>query len=380
MRRSVLAVAVLALLSSGAVGHADGCPPLKVGAPWKCPGVIKPDAPKRLGISVRVQPRYSFTEEAPGQPDWGVRDDTSANDGYNTRRLRISYVRQFSENWLGFVHVRRDWGMDDFKLYDGYVTATGWDRAHITVGQMTAPFDRPYLTSDVQLPLAERPLVSGLFAPQHQIGVLLHHQEMDSRLGWAVGGFTGNGLNDCSSAGGIMPVARVEWVATPHLSLGVNWAYKDGVQTSNFQKFLSKNGSAYGLQPFYAARQVSESAWGVDLLYRQDGLNVHSGYTALAADGPAMGVDADGWYVHCGKFVPFAGRKDRLELVAGYEQIDPNRALTDQLDARWATFGFNYHVKGCEQMWRAQYVCRDEATGEVANNTFLVEYAFAFSQ
>jgi len=165
MRRFALTAAVLALVLGCALGHADGSPPLTAGCYWKCPGVTRPGAPKRLGLSVRVQPRYSFTEDAAGQPDWGVRDNTAANDGYNTRRIRFSYVKQFDENWLGFFHVRRDWGMDDLQLHDWYLTTSAWDRANITFGQMPVPFDRPYISSDVQLPLAERPLVSTLLTP-----------------------------------------------------------------------------------------------------------------------------------------------------------------------------------------------------------------------
>ena len=381
MKRLAVVLVGLSLLTVGAMAHAAGeCPPLKLGSYWKCPAEARPGAPKAMGITLRVQPRYSFTADDAGQPTFSALDATDAGDAYNTRRIRVAVTRQLGDDWLGFVHARKDWGMDDLKLEDYYVTNTSMDWASVTVGQMMAPFDRPYLMPDTQLPLAERPLVSTVLVPGRQIGVMLHHQECGKRLGWQAGLFSGNGANEWSTRGGLMPVARAEWIASPDLSLGVNFSYKDGVTSSAYQKMLKKNGSAYGLQASYTARDVSETAWGVDALYQRDWLSVYAGYTALRAEAPGSKVDANGWYLNFGKFIPLGGHQDKLEFVAGYEQFDANDAVTDQLDARYTTFGLNYHVKGCEQQWRAQYIIRGEGANAVSNNTFLVEYDFLINK
>ncbi|MBU0610772.1 MAG: OprO/OprP family phosphate-selective porin, partial [Armatimonadetes bacterium] len=343
MKRLAVVLIGLSLLAGCAPAHAAGeCPPLKLGSYWKCPAEARPGAPKAMGVTVRIQPRYSFTADDAGQPTFGAQDDTDANDGYNTRRIRVAVAKQLGDDWLGFVQVRKDWGMDDLKFHDFYVTNSSMKWASVTVGQMPAPFDRIYLMPDVQLPLAERPLVSTLLVPARQIGVMLHHQECGKRLGWQAGLFSGNGPNEWSAKGGLMPVARAEWVASPDLSLGINFSYKERVESSAFQKMLKKNASAYGLQTAYTARQVSETAWGVDALYQRDWLSVYAGYTALRAEAPGSAVNASGWYINFGKFIPLGGRKDKLEFVAGYEQFDSNDAVTDQLDARWTTFGLNY--------------------------------------
>ncbi|MCX7017300.1 MAG: hypothetical protein NTW86_32850, partial [Candidatus Sumerlaeota bacterium] len=49
------------------------------------------------------------------------------------------------------------------------ILAVNNQQANITVGQMMVPFDRPFLTSDFQLPLAERPLASTILYPDRQV-------------------------------------------------------------------------------------------------------------------------------------------------------------------------------------------------------------------
>jgi len=63
--------------------------------------------------------------------------------------------------------------------------------------------------------------------------------------------------------------------------------------------------------------------------------------------------------------------------VLGHEQLDPNTAVTDQLDARWSWVGLNYHLDACRQ-WRLQYVIRDEARDEVRNDTLILQYEHVF--
>jgi hypothetical protein len=152
------------------------------------------------------------------------------------------------------------------------------------------------------------------------------------------------------------------------------------MESSLFSGFLKKNRNAYGLQPLYAAGELSEDTWGLDLLGKYDGWTGWAGYTALGVDGGGKSLDADGWYLSVGKMLACGGRDDRLELVAGYEGFDPNTVVTDQLDARWTTLGLNYHVKGCEQQWRLQYTFRDEGAGDVNNNSLRLEYDYVFKR
>ena len=349
------------------------------GAYWKCPATERPGAPHKPGITARIQGRYSITQSDPDKPTWLLRDDSSATDDYNTRRLRLAYATQLSDDILGFAQVRRDWGADEFELHDLYLTYSGWDFANLTVGEMATPFDRQFLTSDVKLPLAERPRPGILLIPDRDIGVLLHNAKATDRLGWYAGLYLGNGKLDLSTEGELMPVARVEYLASPTLNVAVNWARKDEHAAGTFQKFLKKNGKAYGLQALYDGQMLTEDVWGLDALYSDDSTSVWAGYSTNDVTGGGQSLDADGWYVHGGHLVPYRGQCNRLELVAGYEEIDPNKAVTDQLDARWLTFGLNYHVKSCQQQWRLEYVVRDEKVNEVSNNTILLEYDFMFT-
>jgi hypothetical protein len=344
---------------------------------WKCPVAQRPGVAAPTGFVGRVEARFSATQDDADQPTWLVRDDRGTSDDYNTRRLRLSYSAQSGDELLCWGQVRRDWGADEFEIHELYLTHSGWDWAHVSFGQMMTPFDREFLTSDPKLPLAERPLAGTVLVPDRDIGLLLHDAKCTESFGWYAGIFTGNGKNELSADGTLMPAARVEWLATPELNLAASWARNNNGRASNFQKFLKKNGDAYGLQELYAAERLDEEAWGLDLLFRRDATAVWAGYTNKKVSGPT-GLEADGWYVHLAHYVPHRGERDKLELVAGYEGLDPNKSVSDQLDARWLTVGLNYHIEGARRQVRVQYVARDEKSDEVDNNTFLVEYDHVF--
>jgi len=40
--------------------------------------------------------------------------------------------------------------------------------------------------------------------------------------------------------------------------------------------------------------------------------------------------------------------------------------------------GLNYHIKGCAQQVRLNYIARDEKRDDVSNNTWLIEYDYLF--
>ncbi len=371
--RAVLWAVTVLLSATGALAQCLWPPSY-----YKCPVAEAPGRPRPEGVVVRVQPRYSVTQEAAGRPTWLLRDDRDGSDDYNTRRIRVAYARQLSEDWLAFGQVRRDWGMDEFKLHDLYATYAGWDFADVTVGQMITPFDRVFPTSDVKLPLAERAVPVRLLVPGRDIGLLLHERDCAHGFGWYAGAFLGDGPNELRAGGGLMTTARAEWLVTDDLGFGLFWANNEDVNVSLYQKFLKKNGKAYAYQDLYDTRSVDEQTWGVDALYRQGRTTAYAGYLrkSLDADG-GDDIHADGWYIHVAHPLRCCG-EGKLELVAGYEEFDANDTVTDQLDARFTTVGLNYHIKGCAQQVRLNYIARDEKRDDVSNNTWLIEYDYLF--
>jgi len=330
------------------------------------------------GFSARIQGRYSSTPGDAARPTWLLRDDNGTTDDYNTRRIRLTYWDELKDDLLYCVQVRRDWGADEFEIHDLYLSWTLPQFGYITVGQSMVPFGREYLTPDPQLPLAERALAETLLIPDREIGVLLHNNKASGRLGWYAGAYLGHGKNEWSTGAKAMAAARLEYLIAPKLNIGLQWVTHPGTVKSNFQRFLSRNGAAYGMQPLYAAGQVDEDAWGIDLLYSNGPTSLWGGYSAKQADGGAVSVDSNAWYLNLGQYVPFQGRRDALELCLGYQDFDPNTAVTDQLDARWLTFGANYHIEGTKRQVRLQYAIRDEGALDVENNTIMLEYDHAF--
>lgn len=374
--RSAAIVLTLAVLAAPLAWPQTECPgPQRY---WRCPAEWAPGTPKPGGFVARIQGRLSHTQSDPGQPTWLLRDDRSANDDYNTRRLRLAYSGQTSDDMLYFGHLARDWGADEFEILDLYVTFGSGDRPKVSVGQMSTPFDRQFLTSDVRLPLAHRARTTVLLVPARDIGVLAHDAECTERLGWYAGLFTGNGRNELDFDEDIMPVARVEWLASPNLNVGANWARKPHATVSNFSRFMGRNGDPYGLQPLYGAERLDEEMWGIDFLYRRGPTAAWGGYTAKEVSGAGASVDAEGWHLELTHAIDAFGTPESLDLTLGYEDFDPNDAVVDQLDARWLTVGGTWHIKGCERQVRLQYVHRDERAMEVDNDSIVLQYEHIF--
>ncbi|MEA3400066.1 MAG: porin [Armatimonadota bacterium] len=366
-------VALEMCLPPGAEGQ---CP--RPGSYWKCPVTERPGEPRPGGLTARVQARYSHTQSDPDQPTWLVRDDRAGYDDYNTRRLRLAWSHQPSDDLLVFAQIRRDWGADEFEWHDLYATWSGLDWGNLTVGQMMTPFDRQFMTSDVKLPVAERPRSSILLIPNRDIGALLHGTSDDGCVGWYAGLYLGNGKNELDATGDPISVARLEWLATENLNVGANWALNKETRTSTFRKLVSRNGDPLGLAELYRDRQVDEEAWGLDAIWREGPTSVWAGYNekGISASGH-RGVTASGCYAQLSRFVPCSGAEDKLELVGGWEEFDPG-AAAPRLEARWLTLGANYHIEGCARQVRLQYVHRDEAVGEVDNDTVLLQYDHIF--
>ncbi len=345
---------------------------------WKCPAAETPGKAKTGGFVARIQGRFSHTDEDAGQPTWLLRDDRAANDDYNTRRLRLTCAGQTSEDMLYFGQLIRDWGADEFDIHDLYATFGAGKGPKLTVGQMATPFDRQFLTTDVKLPLTHRARSTILMMPGRDIGVLAHDAECTETVGWYAGLFTGNGKNELDFDEDIMPAARVEWLASEYLNLGASWARKPSASVSKFSSFMGKNGDPYGLNPLYSAEKLDEQMWNFDFLYRRDATAVWGSYNTKEISGEGTSVDAEGWHVEVTHAVDAFGSPDALDLTAGYENFDPNDAVTDQLDAEWWTFGGTYHIKGCQQQVRLQYVMRDEAADEVDNDSIVLQYEHIF--
>lgn len=376
MMRSLAAALALIVATPLLAAAQDTCP--EPAEYWKCPASYSPAAPKPQRFTARVQARYSHTADDPDQPTWLLRDDRHANDDYNTRRLRLAYSTQTSQDLLFFGQVRRDWGADEFELHDLYLT---WDSGRgpkVSVGQMATPFDRQFLTTDVRLPLVNRARSTILLMPDRDIGVLAHDADCAGGVGWYAGLFTGNGKNELDADGDIMACARVEWLATPHLNIAASYASRPAASVSNFDRFLRKNGDPYGTQQLYAAEQIDEEMVGFDALYLADGMSVWAGYTTKELSSPGLDLDACGWHIEATHFVPFGGRERALEIAAGYEDFDPNDAVVDQLDLRQWTLGCTYHIDGCRRQARLQYIHRDEGVDDVDNDSIVLQYEHIF--
>ncbi len=372
------AIACLLSLAFCSVLFAAEIPCVTPGEYWKCPVYERPGSARKPGFTVRMQGRYSLTQDGPDKPTWGLMDDHQSGDGYNTRRIRLTYTDQFRDDLVGFAQVSRDWGADEFTILDTYLTYGGWEPAKITLGQAFVPFGREFPVSDVAIPLAERSLAGVFLSPQRDIGLLLHDSRATPNFGWSAGVFGGDGINDLSFHDSYMLAARAEYTVIPELNVGLGIYDNNGSTKTAYSKLMKKNSNAYGLDSLYKAQTADESGWTVDLLYRKDGTQAFAGYVNKDVSGPGTDFSADGWYLYGGHYVPFNGEDRKLELVAGVQGFDPNTDVQDQLDATWYTFGFTWHTQGTKRQWRLNYTIRDEKNAHVDNNTLMLEYDHIF--
>lgn len=337
-------------------------------------------------LALRVQPRYAHTEWDTGQPTWLVPGDRTHKAHYMMRRLRLHLYGDIGPHLAYYFQVRRDSGLDQIDCHDAYVTYSGWSLADITVGQFKTPTDRLLVTSDGKVPLFERPRSSKLLCPDRDVGLMVHDGwRTRGRWAWYVGAFNGEGKNRSDGFGTLMWAGRVQWTATPRLSLGFSLAANNNTHRTLYSKFTKKNKDPYGLMALYRAGVMDETTWTVDAHYEDDAVRVFAGYMRKDLSAPGVSLPhADDWYVMAGWKVKCGGYKEGLEIVAGFEDFDPNTSVADSLDCRLYTLGINWRPHGPKgnkhfvDQFRLQYQWRDEEGPEIDNDSLILQYEMKF--
>lgn len=355
----------------------------KVAAPpvVAAPAPEKPKYPT-LKTRVRLQPRFSIVQEDAKQPFFGERDDQTGNDGFSVRRARLDFMGQLNPDVGYCLQYQSDVGTEDANLHVAQVEWKGWQPFNLVAGQLQTPFGYEIVISDGYLLLIDRSAVSDFLPPDKDIGIRLDGKKpVFGKINYQL--FLGNGsmkYKGNPSNDGYLWIARATTKPTPFLTIGADYSSNKNTDASPYQsRFLKKNGDPYGLLGAYTAAKVDETEWSADFQYCRNPVTLWGEYIrARFHPGSSPAFTADGWYLDAGYFLPYQGRRDKLQLVAGYQQFDPNTSVTDGFDMRATTLGLNYYLTGYEHMVRLNYVWMDEKVSPVDNNKLILQYQLWF--
>jgi phosphate-selective porin len=350
------------------------------------PAVVAP-APEKpkyptLKTRVRIQPRFSMLQEDTNQPFFGERDDQVGNDGFIVRRARLDFLGQLNPDVGYCLQYQSDVGTEDANLHVAQVEWKGWQPFNLVAGQLQTPFGYEIVISDGYMLTIDRSAVSDFLPPDKDIGIRLDSKKpILGKVNYQL--FVGNGGTKYKANppnDGYLWMARATTKPSPHLTLGADYSRNTDTDASPFPaRFLKKNGDPYGLLPAYTAATVDETEWSADFQYCRNPVTLWGEYIrARFSPGTGSAVTADGWYLDAGYFLPYQGRRDKLQLVAGYQQFDPNTSVQDRFDMHATTLGLNYYITGYEHMVRLNYVWMDEKVDPVDNNKLILQYQLWF--
>lgn len=311
--------------------------------------VVHEDGDKKIEIGARVQVQYHMED-----PDGG-----ESSDELFFRRLRPYIQGSVSKNWLAKVQfdVGKASGDNEVAIKDAWIRYTGWDGLKLTIGNQKMPFSREFLTSSKRQQLVERTFVGdhNYGTPDRMIGFRLDGASDSKKVTWGIGlgaaeldpdedkmDFDSGANHGSDWNEGVLVAGRVDFHPFGNLKMGQGDFDRKkkltvGVAAFSWSNDDDNNGSAESLDSangFEASFGFRAAGWSVDGEYQMiSGDLVDSMLTAgLYLNGT---TDLDKYAVEGGYMV----RKDKLEIVAGYESLD-----ADNYQEAWnrASVGMNY--------------------------------------
>ena len=253
------------------------------------------------------------------------------------------------------------------QMMDGYITWNRYPEANIRVGQFKTPFGFEQLYGDPRLLTIERTLVNDRLTLSRQLGGQVGGDLFEKRLGYAIGTFNGNGVNNnFNDNNALVTVGRITAVpwqgnlgsAAAKWSVGANgFSSKDtGLALSDLG--LDSTPTTADKDGLFTGKRRGS---GVDSQLVAGPFELWGellrGHFEPDSKIPSASFDANGWYGQASLFlVP-----NRVQVVVKYETFDPNdRKNADE--TKTATLGANLYLKGHDLKVMANYL-RTELPG-----------------
>ena len=196
-------LSALLVLAPPAVGHADpaddsdpspAAEPAPRTAPAPPPPVVgfkkgffiaTPDGAFRLTLGGRVQFRFTY-ENLATQP---ARTSEAA---FELPRVRFKMGGHLFDERIAFA-FQMDFAKGQVSLKDAYVDIFANDLVVLRLGQFKTPYSRQFIASSTKQHFVDRAITHAAFAPDRDIGIMVHSDGKATPFEYAVGLFNGTG-------------------------------------------------------------------------------------------------------------------------------------------------------------------------------------------
>jgi phosphate-selective porin OprO and OprP len=321
------------------------------------------------------------------QFDGGDKGDSRfANDfdRFYLRRARLSASGRFLEDLDFRLEMDLAGSLSNTsglraQMTDGYITWTRYPAANVRVGQFKTPFGFEQIYSDPKLTTIERSLVNDRLTLNRQLGAQVGGDLLDKRLGYAVGAFNGNGVdNNFNDNNAFVTVGRL--TAVPVRSNAATWSV-GGNAFSSKDTALALSDLGLDSTPTTADKDGlftgNRRGWGLDSQLQAGPFEL---WGELLRDHfepdskiPRASFNANGWYGQASLFL----LPNRFQVVVKYETFDPN----DQKNAdetKTATLGANVYFKGNELKLMVNYLRTDLPGSQDTQNKVIARLQVMF--
>ena len=177
-----------------------------VGEPARPPVVRPAGKEQTLTINGLVQVQAEFGDKG---------DSRGSADRIRLRRVRLGASGRFLHEFD--FKVEGEYAGSSVVLTDGFFNWSRWSWASVKAGQFKTPFGYEFLASNPRRFTIERTLGTERLTLNRQVGVQASGDVFESRLGYTVGAFNGNGRNVTTNAN-----------ETDTWTLGANWRMNGG--------------------------------------------------------------------------------------------------------------------------------------------------------
>ena len=322
--------------------------------------VVKPAGPeKEIKLGGYVQAQAEFGD--PGDARWTLTPDGRAskaeNDRFYLRRARINLAGSFLEHFNFRIEGEFAGSLGEAsgmraQLTDGWANWNRFDFAQVRAGQFFPVFGWEKRLSPTLLQSVEYSLAGDRLLPDRQLGVQLWGQFLEKRLGYALGAFNGNNLNNnWNDNDNFMMVPRLEGVPLQGKVLG--WDAKWALGLSAYYS----DDTTFRLPPEINTNLFTgqRTAAGFDTQLQFGPFDLWAEYLFTECD-PDVGstLDAQGWYVLLGYYVV----PKKLQALVKYEQFDPNTDVSGDATDTW-TLGASYALRGDNLKLYLNYLLMD---------------------
>jgi phosphate-selective porin OprO/OprP len=265
------------------------------------------------------------------------------------------------------------------QMTDGYITWTRYPAANVRVGQFKTPFGFEQLYPDPKLITIERSLVNDRLTLNRQLGAQVGGDLLDKRLGYALGAFNGNGVNNnFNDNNAFVTVGRLTVVPVrgdaATWSVGANaFSSKDtGLALSDLG--LDSTPTTPDKDGLFTGKR---RGFGVDSQLQAGPFELWGewlrGHFEPDSKIPLASFNANGWYGQASLFVV----PKRFQIVVKYETFDPNDQKNAD-DTKTATLGANYYIKGNELKLMVNYLRSDIPTSPDKQNKVIARLQVQF--